>query len=99
MGKVIMSGVSKGMTEPVSFTVPANFADATWAEVVKACELNLVPDTWEVGDQKAMTINGADYLIDIIGKDHDFYNGGGKAPLTFQMHDCYGTKYVMNNEA
>ena len=36
-----------------------------------------------------MTINGTDYQIDIIGKNHDTYAAGGTAPLTFQMHDCY----------
>lgn len=44
-----------------------------------------------------MTIHGFDYVIDIIGKNHDDYaDGSGKAPLTFQMHDCYRTKYAMN---
>ena len=44
-----------------------------------------------------MTINGADYQIDIIGKNHDTYAAGGTAPLTFQMHDCYATAYAMNS--
>ena len=43
-----------------------------------------------------MTINGADYQIDIIGKNHDTYTAGGIAPLTFGLHDCYLTKYQMN---
>lgn len=43
-----------------------------------------------------MTINGTSYQIDIIGKNHDTYTAGGTAPLTFQLHDCYGTKYAMN---
>ena len=77
---------------------PAVFADATWAQIIAACQSGSVPDTWAVGDQKAMTINGADYLIDIIGKNHDRYaDGSGYAPLTLQMHDCYGTKYGMNS--
>ena len=44
-----------------------------------------------------MTIGGTDYQIDIIGKNHDTYTAGGTAPLTFQLHDCYGTKYAMNS--
>lgn len=44
-----------------------------------------------------MTINGASYQIDIIGKNHDTYTAGGTAPLTFQLHDCYGTMYAMNS--
>lgn len=80
--------------------LPANFADATWAEIIEACQTNTVPDTWEVGDQKAMTINGTSYMIDIIGKNHTAYaDGSGKAPLTFQMHDCYKTQYPMDDSA
>lgn len=44
-----------------------------------------------------MTVNGADYQIDIIGKYHDVYSdGSGIAPLTFQFHDCYNTIYQMH---
>lgn len=77
---------------------PAVFSDATWAEIVDACHKHKVPETWVVGNQKAMTINGADYVIDIIGKNHDNYaDGSGKAPLTFQLHDCYGELKNMNS--
>ena len=78
---------------------PANFADATWEQIIEACQTNMVPDTW-VADgtcYKDMTINGKAYRIDIIGKNHDTYAAGGTAPLTFQMHDCYGTTYQMNS--
>lgn len=96
MGKVIMSGIVPQLVAPVNY--PANFADATWEQIIEACQRNAVPDTWEIGDQKAMTINGTDYLIDIIGKNHDDYaDGSGKAPLTFQMHDCYADTNQMNS--
>lgn len=64
-----------------------NFADNEWSTIIWACQTGNVPETWTVGSQKAMTINGKDYLIDIIGKNHDDYAAGGKAPLTFQMHE------------
>ena len=95
MGKVVMSGIVPPLVAPVSYK--ANFADNTWEQIIDACQKNAVPDTWLVGDQKAMTINGTDYVIDIIGKNHDDYaDGSGKAPLTFQLHDCYVTQYQMN---
>lgn len=98
MGKVIYPRKGEVHTAPV--TIPAVFADATWEQIIEACETNTVPDTWEIGDQKAMTINGTDYLIDIIGKNHDEYSdGSGKAPLTFQMHDCYAEKNRMHSAA
>lgn len=99
MGKVIMSGVVPQLTKPSALadTLNEDFANNDWATISKACQMNVVPDTWVVGDQKSMTINGTDYLVDIIGKDHDDYaDGSGKAPLTFQLHDCYDTRYQMN---
>lgn len=73
------------------------FANNTWAQIIDACYKNQVPETWTVGSQKAMTINGTDYPIDIIGKNHDTYTAGGKAPLTFQLHDCYSEMKNMDN--
>ena len=95
MGRVILSGASNGMTVPSPYK--ANFADNTWAQIIDACHKNQVPDTWVVGSQKAMTINGASYQVDIIGKNHDTYTNGGKAPLTFQLHDSYGELKNINS--
>lgn len=96
MGKVIMSGIVPTLKAPVTYK--ANFADNTWAQIIDACHKNKVPATWAVGNQKPMTINGTAYAIDIIGKGHDDYaDGSGKAPLTFQLHDCYGELKAMNS--
>lgn len=95
MGKVIMSGIVPLLSVPA--TTKPNFADNTWTQIIKACQTNRVPDTWAVGNQKTMTIGGTDYVIDIIGKNHDTYSSGGTAPLTFQLHDCYGIQYAMNS--
>ena len=74
------------------------FANNSWEAIIAACQSGNVPDSWAVGDSKMMTIGGADYQIDIIGKNHDTYTAGGTAPLTFQMHDCYVTTYTMNSQ-
>ena len=74
-----------------------NFADNDWASIIAACHSGSVPSTWVVGNSKTMTINGANYQVDIIGKNHDTYASGGKAPLTFQLHDCYGETKNMNS--
>lgn len=96
MGKCMFMRKGSVHSEPVTFD-PV-FANNDWAQIIEACQKNKVPDTWVVGDQKAMTINGTDYLIDIIGKNHDVYSdGSGTAPLTFQMHYVYDTKYKMNS--
>lgn len=74
------------------------FLNNEWSTIIDACQSGNVPETWAVGDHKDMTINGASYQIDIIGKNHDTYTSGGTAPLTFQMHDCYATSYPMNTD-
>lgn len=88
--------ISGGGSAIISFSDV--FSENTWEQIIKACQMNRVPDTWLVGDYKNMTINGVEYRIDIIGKNHDTYSDGtGKAPLTFQLHDCYDTEYAMNS--
>lgn len=95
MGHVTVVG---GCRAKAPVTYQANFADNTWAQIIDACHKNKVPATWVVGNQKTMTINGTAYAIDIIGKGHDDYaDGSGKAPLTFQLHDCYGETKDMNS--
>ena len=73
------------------------FGNNSWAAIIKACQEKQVPDTWNVGDSCNMTINGTSYQVDIIGKNHDTYAAGGTAPLTFQLHDCYGETKNMNS--
>ena len=77
----------------------SNFADTTWDIIIDACHSGKVPDTWVAGDNKTMTIGGKSYQFDIVGKNHDTYTAGGIAPLTFGLHDCYGTKYRMNSSS
>lgn len=74
-----------------------NFADNDWTSIIAACHSGSVPSTWVAGNSKTMMINGTSYQIDIIGKNHDTYTAGGKAPLTFQLHDCYGEHKNMNS--
>ena len=93
-----MSGRSPRWFTGIQYPYEANFADNTWAQVIAACQKKIIPTTWKVGDQKAMTIGSTDYLVDIIGINHDDYSdGSGKAPFTFQLHDCYGELKNMNS--
>lgn len=93
-GRTLIGGTGYDLTFAPSYD-PV-FANNTWEQIIEACHNNEVPETWKVTDQKSMTIGGEDYLIDIIGKNHDDYaDGSGKAPLTFQLHDCYKLKKAM----
>ncbi len=94
-----MSGRSPRWFTGIKYPYAANFADNTWAQIIAACQRGTVPETWVVGNSKTMTINGVSYQVDIIGKNHDTYTAGGKAPLTLQMHDCYATVYAMNSSS
>ena len=96
MGRVIMSGIVPTVKKPKAYK--EIFGDNSWATIVEACKNREVPATWVVGNSKTMLINGTEYQIDIIGKGHDDYaDGSGKAPLTFQLHDCYGELKNMNS--
>lgn len=92
-----MSGRSPRWFTGIQYPYEANFADNTWETIIAACQRGAVPETWAVGNHKTMMINGASYQVDIIGKNHDTYTAGGKAPLTFQLHDCYSEKKPMNS--
>ena len=92
-----MSGRSPRWFTGIKPLYEANLADNTWDQIIAVCQKKTVPQTWKVGDQKAMTIGGTDYLIDIIGINHDTYTAGGIAPLTFQLHDCYADMKGMNS--
>ena len=97
-GRTLIDGTGYDITFKPSYD-PV-FANNTWEQITAACHNNAVPDTWKVADQKPMTINGVDYQIDIIGKNHDDYSdGSGKAPLTFQLHDCYKIAKAMHSTA
>jgi hypothetical protein len=95
-GRTLIDGTGYDITFKPSYD-PV-FANNTWEQIIAACHNNAVPETWKVADQKPMTIGGSDYLIDIIGKNHDDYSdGSGKAPLTFQLHDCYKIAKAMHS--
>jgi hypothetical protein len=97
-GRTLIDGTGYDITFKPSYD-PV-FANNTWEQIIAACHNNEVPETWKVADQKSMTIGGEDYLIDIIGKNHDDYaDGSGKAPLTFQLHDCYKIAKAMHSTA
>lgn len=97
-GRTLIDGTGYDITFKPSYD-PV-FANNTWEQIIAACHNNDVPETWKVADQKSMTIGGEDYLIDIIGKNHDDYaDGSGKAPLTFQLHDCYKIAKAMHSTA
>lgn len=96
MGRCLFMRKGETHSTPNAYIGDPVFANNDWSTIIDACQKNKVHPTWEIGDQKTMTINGKSYLIDIIGKNHDTYATGGTAPLTFQMHDAYINQYQIN---
>ena len=83
------AGQSAGGNSGVVPELSSVFADNTWGDIVWACQNNAVPDSWAVGDEKTMAIDGYDVVIAICGKDHDEYVDGGIAPLTFTVKTAF----------
>ena len=83
MGKVIMSGVSKGMTEPVGPVglppVGTSLDDCSWEDIGKISEAGLGANYFAVGDCKAVAVSGTvgtqsisgTYYAYIIGIAHN----------------------------
>ena len=75
----------------------------TWAQIVNACHRDAVPDTWGIGDHKQMIVGDQVYNVEIIGRKHDTYAAGGKAPLTFQIVELWregsSRSFYMNQDA
>ena len=92
------SDVIVGISNVDLLLVDSVFGNNNWATIIAACQAKKIPTTWKVGDSCNMKINNKTYAIDIIGKNHDDYaDGSGKAPLTFQLHDCYAGAKAMNS--
>lgn len=59
-----------------------------------------------IGDQVTLPLNGTNYAFDVIGFNHDALTtltaygaatATGRAGITFQMHDLFGTYLAMND--
>lgn len=96
MGKVTVVGGKVEMKKPITYIGDPVFANNDWATIIEACQKNKVSDTWAVGDERSININGVTYNMQIIGKNHDDYaDGSGKAPLTFQLKEVHSKTYSM----
>lgn len=69
------------------------FSENSWEDIATACELNIVPTSWKVGDEKIMEFSDQNQTIVILDKFHDYYSSNNKAaPLTFGMKNCLQTE-------
>ena len=78
------------------------FAENEWSAIIEACHANEVPDEW-VADgtcYKDMDIGGANYRIDIIGKNHDdLADGTGKGVGVDFAADAFWFEFLFGDGA
>ena len=87
---------------------------STWQEITEAADLIAAAGMtasevfdrcgWAIGNTKSITMDGNSYTVRLIGINHDNKTGGGKAGLTFELVEVYGTSsssdlYKMNESA
>ena len=84
----------------------SNCTDVTNETTIVYVDYGDVHRKISVGDQVALPLNGTNYAFDVIGFNHDALTtptaygaatATGKAGITFQMHDLFGTYFAMND--
>lgn len=74
------------------------FANNSWSLIAEMCRCKLIPETWNIGDTKILTLAGnVDQEVRIYGKGMHKYadTDRGTAPLTFEFVDLfYGAFYI-----
>lgn len=77
-----------------------DFQDVSWTEVIALINLGYVPDSWEIGDKKRITLRNGDSInTEIIGKNRESIVGGGTASLVFDFVDCYKVRAMNYNKS
>lgn len=108
VGVSYTSGLSGVSAEDVSVFAEAisNNSSITNATSTVYVDFGSVHRKISVGDQVTLSLNGTNYAFDVIGFNHDelttptAYGAAtatGKAGITFQMHDLFGTSFKMND--
>lgn len=99
MGRVMLSGVSKGMTVPR----PAALNDMTWEEIRAISDAGLASSYFNIGDRKAVTLKGTvgnlslngTYYCYIIGIDHNSAKEGtNRIHFQFGFDSLYGGNQI-----
>lgn len=84
----------------------SNNSDITNATSTVYVDFGSVHRKISIGDQITLPLNDTNYAFDVIGFNHDelsdptAYGAAtttGKAGITFQMHDLFGTSFAMND--
>lgn len=89
LGRTNKSPAFQTFTHQIGPILSPIFSENSWEDIATACELNIVPTSWKVGDEKIMEFSDENQTIVILDKFHDYYSSNNKAvPLTFGMKNC-----------
>ncbi len=95
-------------TEHRYVAAPIPLAEAPWPYIAKVSEQGLAHTCWQVGDTKAINVDGAAANVHILGFEHDLLYTPAEAPLvtarrdhtkagiTFGLVDILPNKYQMH---
>lgn len=89
--KGVFNNSVENVTRIMVGAYPAVFSEATWDEIVEACQNDDVPESWQVGDENTIGLSnqweGKSIVLQIWDKHHDYLAGDGyeTAPLTLGM--------------
>lgn len=74
------------------------FSDCSWKDIESICDSGKAKDAWNIGDEKAVTINGSDYKVVIVDFDHDnITNADKKAGITIGLKNCFSNTSSINS--
>lgn len=98
LGTWVLSATISGKAMSVNYEIDTvsvrdvylttDLASASWEVISAISEAGLASSYWKVGDKKAITVEGENYEVQIIGFNHDTKTSGGKAGITFQTVKC-----------
>lgn len=91
------SPMAYGVCTPMA--IPALFADATWEQIDTASTNDIVPDTWQVGDEKNIILSTNEVLTLVIldFKHDDLADGSGKAGISIGLKNLMAEMRLMNS--
>lgn len=101
IGKVIhtKNGITTEYEIGEDTPTSSSFAEDSWETINAISTSGLASSTYNIGDEKTISVDGTDYVIQIIGFNHDdLSDESGKAGITCQFKNCLASTYGMNSD-
>lgn len=73
------------------------FDKTPWSIIDKIGKAGKATDFFKIGEERAITVENENIIIQIADFSHDILTSGGNAAYTFCMKDCFKTKHRIND--